>query len=103
MSSRSIVVAVLVGKAVLWLLRFSLYVVLLLVGRLLMPVANVAIVLGLFSLLVTPLFIHHNDAMRHGVMWLGGGIAFSAVVLQMGYYRLLSLTAPARTVLVYDL
>ena len=87
-----------VGKGLLKALRFALYVLLLLLGRVLLPIANFAILIGivvfLFCLLVRP------DLSTP--MWAGAGLAVSATVISVSYEAALRLLAPAGVVIVSE-
>jgi hypothetical protein len=103
MSSTLKMVAVMVVKAVLSTLRFTLFILLLLVGRLLMPVANLVTVFGLLAFFVALIFLDGRTDMRSGMMVLGVCMAAGATALTFGYNTLLALLAPAGTVLVHEL
>jgi hypothetical protein len=60
-------VGVVVGKTVLGTIRYSFYVVLLLIGRVLVPIASVAVAGGLVLFLFCVLFL--RDRTR---LWIGG-------------------------------
>lgn len=78
--------------------RFSLYVLLLLLGRVLQPIANLAIVVGLLVFLFC-LFVRPDLTLP---MWAGAGLAVAATVVSVFYEAALSLVAPAGVVIVRD-
>ena len=79
-------------------MRFSLYVLLLLVGRILLPVANLAIIVGL----VLFLFCAFLRPDLQTPMWAGAGLAAAATVASIFYDAALHLVAPEGTVIVRD-
>jgi hypothetical protein len=95
------------GKQLLWLvvkgvfatLRFCLYVLLLLIGRLLLPLAGLAsgagLMLFLFCALVCP-----NQVTP---MWAGAGLAVGSVVVIIFYHSLLYLVAPDGVVIITEI
>lgn len=98
MNGRSKMVAVGVGKAALSALRFALFVVLSLLGRLLMPLAELAIGVGVLGFLMAWLVVPGHMPMHHGMMVFCACLGGAAVALQLGYAWLLALLAPAGTV-----
>ena len=87
-----------IGEGLLHALRFALYIFLLLLGRVLLPIVNLAILVGmvvfLFCLLVRP-------DLRIP-MWAGAGLAISATVASVFYEAALRLVAPADVVIWRD-
>lgn len=79
-------------------IRFSLYVLLLLVGRILLPVARLAIIVGL----VVFLFCAFLRPDLQTPMWAGAGLAAAATVASIFYDAALRLVAPEGTVIVRD-
>jgi hypothetical protein len=77
---------------------FILYVLLLVLGRVLLPIANLATVVGtiifLFCLVLRP-----DLALP---MWAGAGLAVGATVMSVFYETALRVVAPANTVVVSD-
>jgi hypothetical protein len=91
--------AVVIGRGVLGALRFSLYVVLLVVGRVLVPVASLAVVGGLILFLFCLVFWRE----RMGLMVAGSCLAVGGVFMQVGYQAALRLVAPEGVVVVSEL
>ncbi|MGI4720996.1 MAG: hypothetical protein ACRYF6_21710 [Janthinobacterium lividum] len=77
---------------------FILYVLLLVLGRVLLPIANLAIFVGtimfLFCLVLRP-----DLALP---MWAGAGLAVGATAVSVFYEALLRAVAPANTMVVSD-
>jgi hypothetical protein len=91
-------VAVVAGKTVLGTIRYSFYVVLLLAGRVLVPIASLAAAGGLVLFLFGALFL--RDRTR---LWLGGaGLALAGIALQVIYQAALRLVAPKDVVIVSE-
>lgn len=86
------------ARGMVAVMRFSLYVLLLLVGRILLPVANLAIVVGL----VVFLFCAFLRPDLQTPMWAGGGLAAAATATSIFYDAALRLVAPEGTVVVRD-
>ena len=86
------------ARGVLAVTRFALYVLLLLVGRILLPVANLAIIVGL----VVFLFCAFLRPDLQTPMWAGAGLAAAATVASIFYDAALRLVAPEGTVIVRD-
>ena len=86
------------GKGLLATLRFILYVLLLLVGRVLRPIANAATVVGLILFLFCLVF--RRDMVTP--MWAGAGLAFCAVAVNILYDALLRLVAPEGVVIISE-
>lgn len=87
------------GRGVLGAVRFSLYVVLLVVGRVLVPLASLAVVGGLILFLFCLLFWREHV----GLMVAGGCLAVGGVLLQVFYQAALRLVAPEGVVVVSEL
>jgi hypothetical protein len=83
----------------LTILRHVLYVLLLLAGRVLQPVANLAIVFGLILFLFC-LFLRRDMAIP---MWAGAGLAVTAAFVSVFYDAALRLVAPDDVVIVSEL
>lgn len=79
-------------------LKFCLYVALLLVGRVFLPIANVAIAVGIILFLFCAVV---RPDLRIP-MWAGAGLAVSATVASVFYDAALRLVAPDGTVVVRD-
>lgn len=77
---------------------FIVYVLLLVLGRVLLPIANLAIVVGttifLFCLVLRP-----DLALP---MWAGAGLAVGAIAVSVLYEAALRAVAPPNTVVVSD-
>jgi Zn-dependent membrane protease YugP len=87
------------GKTVLRAVRFSLYVVLLLIGRVLVPVASLVTAGGFILFFFSLLFLREHT-------WLivfGACLAAGGVLLQVFYDAALRLVAPDGAVIVSDL
>jgi len=97
-SQRSKRLARAVGKGLLRALRFTLYVLLLLVGRVLRPIGNLATIVGLIIFVFCLIF--RRDMVMP--MWAGAGLAVCAVVVTIFYDALLRLVAPADVVIVSE-
>lgn len=87
-----------VGRGLLQVFRFSLYVLLLLIGRVLRPIASAATVVGLIIFLFCLVF--RRDMATP--MWAGAALAASAVVVTVFYEALLRIVAPAGVVIISD-
>lgn len=86
------------GSALLRALRFGVFVLLLVVGRLLLPVAGLVTAGGLVLFFFCVLFLRDQ-------MWLvilGGGLAVGGVLLRVFYHAALQFVAPDGTVIVSD-
>jgi hypothetical protein len=79
--------------------RFSLYVVLLIVGRVLVPIVSLAVVGGLILFLFSLAFLRD----RPSLMIAGGCLAVGGVLLQVFYQAALRLVAPEGVVIVSEL
>lgn len=86
------------ARGMVAMMRFSLYVLLLLVGRILLPVANLAIIVGL----VVFLFCAFLRPDLQTPMWAGAGLAAAATISSIFYDAALRLIAPEGTVIVRD-
>jgi hypothetical protein len=91
-------VALTTGKAILGTLRFGLYVLLLLAGRVLAPIANCAVVVGLVVFLFCLIF--RRDQVTP--MWAGAAVAFCSMALLSLYYKLLRFVAPVGTLIISE-
>jgi hypothetical protein len=78
--------------------RFSMYVVLLMVGRVLIPLTALVIVGGMILFAFCLLFLRD----RTGLMIAGACMALGGVALQVFYDAALRLVAPADVVIVRD-
>lgn len=87
-----------VAKVIFATVRFGVFVLLILIGRLLIPIASLAsgvgLMLFLFCAIVCP------DQVTP--MWAGAGLAVGSVVVIVGYHTLLSLVAPDGMVIFTD-
>lgn len=99
MGKRSKNLALVVGRATLRAIRFSLYIVLLMLGRVLVPIAALATVGGLILFFFCLLFL--RDETR--LLVLGVCLAAGGVVLQVFYDAALRLVAPDGVVIVSEL
>lgn len=91
-------IAVVAGKTVLGTIRYSFYVVFLLVGRVLVPIAGLAVAGGLVLFLFCVLFL--RDRTR---LWIGGAaLALAGIALQVIYHAALRLVAPKDVVIVSE-
>ena len=95
-STKALLLATARGLVVV--MRFSLYLLLLLVGRILLPVANLAMIVGL----VIFLFCAFLRPDLQTPMWTGAGLAAAATVASISYDTALRLIAPEGTVIVRD-
>lgn len=77
---------------------FILYVLLLVLGRVLLPIANLAIFVGT-SMFVFCLVLRPDLALP---MWAGAGLAVGATAAFVLYEATLRAVAPANTVVVSD-
>jgi hypothetical protein len=84
---------------VLRTVRVGLYVVLLIAGRVLVPIASLAVVGGLILFLFCLAFLRD----RTGLMVAGGCLAAGGVLLQVFYQAVLRLVAPEGVVVVSEL
>jgi hypothetical protein len=89
---------VVAAKSTLAVIRFCLYVLLLLVGRILLPVTGVATVAGTMVFLFCALL---RPDLRIP-MWSGVGLAIAATIVSVFYDAALRLVAPEGTTFVRD-
>ena len=98
MSRVSEKVAIVACKTVFGAIRYGLYVVLLLVGRVLTPIASLAVAGGLIVFLFCLLFL--RDRTR---LWIGGAcLAVGGIALEVIYHAALRLVAPKDVVIVSE-
>ncbi|MEX5744539.1 hypothetical protein [Massilia sp. X63] len=87
-----------IGRGAWRAFSFILYVLLLVLGRVLLPIANLAIFVGtvmfLFCLVLRP-----DLALP---MWAGAGLAVGAIAVSVLYEAALRAVAPPNTVVVSD-
>lgn len=86
------------ARSVLAVVRFCLYVLLLLVGRVFLPVAGVATVIGVVVFAFCALFRPDLQI----PMWSGAGLAVASTVASVFYDAALRLVAPEGTTIVRD-
>lgn len=98
-SGRSKSLAFGVGRTTLRAIRFSLYIILLVIGRVLVPVAGLVTMGGLILFFFCLFFL--RDQTR--LLVLGVCLAAGGVVLQVFYDAALRLVAPDGVVIVSDL
>jgi len=87
------------GRVLLGAVRFSFYVVLLIVGRVLVPIVSLVVVCGLILFLFSLAFL--RDCL--GLMIAGGCLTVGGVLLQVFYQAALRLVAPEGVVIVSEL
>ena len=92
-------VAVVAGKAVLGTIKYSLYVTLLLVGRVLVPLTSLAVGGGILLFLFCLLFLRD----RTPLLICGTCLAVGGTVVQLIYHAVLRLVAPEGVVIVSEL
>ena len=92
-------VALAAGKAVLRTIRYSLYVTLLLVGRVLVPLTSLAIAGGVLLFLFCLLFLRDRTPL---LIW-GACLAVGGIVVQLTFHAALRLVAPDSVVIVSEL
>lgn len=92
-------VAVVAGKAVLGTIKYSLYVTLLLVGRVLVPLTSLAVAGGILLFLFCLLFLRD----RTPLLICGACLAVGGIVILQTYHAALRLVAPDGAVIVSDL
>lgn len=92
-------VAAVTGKAVLGTIKYSLYVTLLLVGRVLVPLTSLAVAGGILLFLFCLLFLRDHTAL----LICGACLAVSGIVIQLIYHAALRLVAPEGVVIVSEL
>lgn len=98
MNSRGKAIARGVSKCVTGIVQFIFYVVLLVVGRVLLTIANLAIGIGLW-VFVFCLIIRPDMSLP---MWAGAGLAVAAMVVSVGYETALGLVAPRGVVIIRE-
>ena len=98
MDSRGKIVAATAAKGFIGVVRFVLYVLLLLLGRVLQPIANFAIGVGLLIFLFC-LFLRPDMTLP---MWAGAGLSVAATLVSVLYEAALRLVAPANVVIVHE-
>lgn len=98
MNSRGKRVASSIGKCLFGIVRLILYVLLLVLGRVLQPIANFAIGVGLLIFLFC-LVVRPDMTLP---MWAGAGLAVAATVVSLFYEAALRLVAPADVVIVRE-
>jgi len=91
-------VVVLAGKAALEAVRCSLYVVLLLLGRVLVPIASLAVVGGFILFLFCLLFLRDRTPLLIG----GACLAVGGITLQVVFHAALRAVAPKGVVVVSE-
>lgn len=92
-------VAVAAARGVIEAVRYALYILLLLLGRVLQPIADFVIIVGL----VVFLFCLCMRPDMATPMWAGAGFAAAGTVILVFYEAALCLVAPANIVIVTDL
>ena len=86
------------ARSTLAVIRFCLYVLLLLFGRILLPVTGIATVIGTMVFLFCALLRRDLQI----PMWSGAGLAIAATVVSVFYDAALRLVAPEGTAIVRD-
>lgn len=86
------------ARSMLAVIRFCLYVLLLLGGRILLPVTGIAAVIGTMVFLFCALLRPDLQI----PMWSGAGLAIAATVVSVFYDAALRLVAPEGTAIVRD-
>ena len=79
-----------VSKCLTGIVQFAFYVVLLVVGRVLLTIANLVIGIGLWVFLFC-LIIRPDMSLP---MWAGAGLAVAAMLVSVAYATALGLVAP---------
>jgi hypothetical protein len=92
-------VAVVAGKAVLGTIKYSLYVTMLLVGRVLVPLTSLAVAGGILLLVFCLLFLRD----RTPLLICGACLAVGGIVIQLLYHAALRLVAPEGVVILSEL
>lgn len=87
-----------ITKSIIGVARFTLYILLLLLGRVLQPITNAAIVVGLIIFLFC-LFLRADMTLP---MWAGAGLAVAATIVSVFYEAALRLVAPGDVVIVHE-
>ena len=98
MDHRAKEIARIVGKVVFHVLRFTLFVVLLVVGRLVQPIAAFASGAGILAFLF---FIVVRPDLK-GPMLGSAAVAIGSCIVSVSYHWLLQVLAPAGTVVVSE-
>lgn len=98
MNNRRKRVARSISKSLIGVVRLMLYVMLLVLGRVLLPITNLAIGTGLLVYLFC-LFIRPDMTLP---MWAGAGLGVTATIVSLFYEAALRLVAPADVVIVRD-
>jgi hypothetical protein len=86
------------GRAAWRAVRLALYVLLLVLGRVLLPIANLAIAVGIVVFFGYLIFRPDLSV----PMWAGAGLAVGATAVQVFYEAALHAVAPAGVVIVSD-
>ena len=92
-------VGVVAGNAIVRTIKYSLYVTLLLVGRVLVPLTSLAVAGGILLFLFCLLFLHDHIPL----LICGACLAVGGIVIQLVYYAALRLVAPDGVVIVSEL
>lgn len=87
------------AKSMLAVVRFCLYVLLLLVGRVLLPLAGVATIIGVVVFGFCALFRPDLQI----PMWSGAGLAITSTAASVFFDAALRLVAPEGTTIVRDI
>ncbi len=87
-----------IGRGAWRAFRFILYALLLVLGRVLLPIAHLGIFVGVVIFLFCLVF-RPDLALP---MWAGAGLAFGATAVSVFYDAALRAVAPANTVVVSD-
>lgn len=95
----AVAVVIEVGMGAVAMLRFVLYVLLLIVGRALEPIVNVMVSVGLIVFIFCLIF--RRDQVTP--MCAGAALALSATAVSVAYTNLLRMVAPPGTVIISDL
>lgn len=91
-------IAFVVVRGMLQAVRYASYISLLLIGRVLRPIANAATAVGLVIFLFCLVF--RRDMVTP--MWAGAALSACAVIVMVAYEALLRLVAPAGAVIVSE-
>lgn len=95
----ALAVVIAIFKGIFGVIRFTLFVTLLLVGRVLEPIASLVSALGLLVFLFCLIF--RRDLVS--LMWGAAAFAFGGTAVIVLYQGALSLVAPEGTVIISDL
>lgn len=98
MNSRGKIIALGTGRCITGIVQFAMYVLLLLLGRVFMTIANFAIGIGLVVFLFC-LIVRPDMSLP---MWAGAGLAVAAMVVSVLYETALSLVAPSGVVIIRE-